>query len=65
MIFGYARASNDGQSVNAQVKALRAAEAEKNFRETASDRSQTRRALDGLGRLNVWRSTISRAPAAV
>ena len=36
MIFGYARVSTDGQSVDAQVKALRAAGAEKIFRETAS-----------------------------
>ena len=53
MIFGYARVSTDGQSVDAQVKALRAAGAEKIFRETASgaktDRAQLRRAIDGLG----------------
>ena len=35
-IFGYARVSTDGQSVDAQVKQLRAAGAEKIFRETAS-----------------------------
>ncbi len=53
MIFGYARGSTDGQSVDAQVKALRAAGAEKIFRETASgvktDRAQLRRAIDALG----------------
>ncbi len=53
MIYGYARVSTDGQSVDAQVKALRAAGAEKIFRETASgaktDRAQLRRAIDGLG----------------
>ena len=53
MIFGYARVSTDGQSVDAQVKALRAAEAEKIFRETASgaktERAQLRRAIDALG----------------
>ena len=53
MIFGYARVSTDGQSVDAQVKALRAAGAEKIFRETVSgaqtDRAQLRRAIDGLG----------------
>jgi DNA invertase Pin-like site-specific DNA recombinase len=53
MIFGYARVSTDGQSVDAQVKALRAAGVEKIFRETASgtktDRAQLRRAIDGLG----------------
>jgi DNA invertase Pin-like site-specific DNA recombinase len=53
MIFGYARVSTDGQSVDGQVKALRVAGAEKIFRETASgaktDRAQLRRALDALG----------------
>jgi DNA invertase Pin-like site-specific DNA recombinase len=36
MIYGYARVSTDGQSVNAQVIQLREAGAEKVFRETAS-----------------------------
>ena len=49
MIYGYARVSTDGQSVAAQIKQLRAAGAEKIFRETASgaksDRAQLRRAL--------------------
>jgi DNA invertase Pin-like site-specific DNA recombinase len=49
MIFGYARVSTDGQSVDAQVKALRAAGAEKMFKETASgaktDRARLRQAL--------------------
>jgi DNA invertase Pin-like site-specific DNA recombinase len=53
MIFGYARVSTDGQSVDAQVKTLRAAGAEKIFRETASgaksDRAQLRRAIAALG----------------
>lgn len=52
MIYGYARVSTDGQSVAAQVKALRNAGADKIFRETASgaksDRAQLRRALDQL-----------------
>jgi DNA invertase Pin-like site-specific DNA recombinase len=52
MIFGYARVSTDGQSVDAQVKQLRAAGADKIFRETASgaraDRVQLRRALAQL-----------------
>jgi len=52
MILGYARVSTDGQSVDAQVKALQAAGAEKVIRETASgaksDRAGLRRALDGL-----------------
>ena len=49
MIYGYARVSTDGQSVDAQVKQLRAAGAEKIFRETASgaktDRARLRQAL--------------------
>jgi DNA invertase Pin-like site-specific DNA recombinase len=52
MIYGYARVSTDGQSVDAQVKQLRTAGAEKVFRETASgaraDRVQLRRALGQL-----------------
>ncbi len=52
-IFGYARVSTDGQSVDAQVKALRAAGAERVFRETASgaktDRRGLARALKSLG----------------
>jgi DNA invertase Pin-like site-specific DNA recombinase len=47
---GFARVSTDCQSVDAQVKQLRAAGAEKVFRETASstraDLAQLRRALD-------------------
>src|SRR4051794_15834181 len=53
MIYGYARVSTDGQSVDAQVTALTAAGAEKVFREVASgaktDRSQLRRSIDALG----------------
>jgi DNA invertase Pin-like site-specific DNA recombinase len=49
MIFGYARVSTDGQSVDAQVKQLRAAGAAHIIKETASgaktDRAQLRRAL--------------------
>lgn len=52
-IFGYARVSTDGQSVDAQVAALKAAGAEKVFRETASgaktDRRGLARALKALG----------------
>jgi DNA invertase Pin-like site-specific DNA recombinase len=52
-IFGYARVSTDGQSVDAQVKQLRAAGAAKIFRETASgaktDRRELARALKALG----------------
>jgi DNA invertase Pin-like site-specific DNA recombinase len=57
MIYGYARVSTDGQSVDAQVKQLRAAGAEKVFRETArgarSDRTQLRRALAALDKGDV------------
>jgi DNA invertase Pin-like site-specific DNA recombinase len=57
MIYGCARVSTDGQSVDAQVKQLRAAGAEKVFRETASgarsDRAGLRRALDHIGKGDV------------
>jgi DNA invertase Pin-like site-specific DNA recombinase len=50
---GYARVSTDGQSVAAQVAALRAAGAGKVFREVASgakaDRAQLRKAIAALG----------------
>jgi DNA invertase Pin-like site-specific DNA recombinase len=53
MIYGYARVSTDGQSVDAQVKQLRAAGAAHVFRETASgaktDRRELARALKSLG----------------
>jgi DNA invertase Pin-like site-specific DNA recombinase len=52
MIYGYAQVSTDGQSVDAQVRQLRAAGCEKVFRETASgaqtDRAQLRKALNQL-----------------
>jgi DNA invertase Pin-like site-specific DNA recombinase len=52
MIYGYARVSTDGQSVEAQVAALIAAGAGKVFREVASgaktDRAQLRRTLAEL-----------------
>jgi len=52
MIYGYARVSTDGQSVDAQVRQLRAAGAGQVFRETASgaktDRAQLRRVLGQL-----------------
>ncbi len=51
-IYGYARVSTDGQSVDAQVKQLRAAGAERVFRETVSgaksDRVQLRWAIAAL-----------------
>jgi DNA invertase Pin-like site-specific DNA recombinase len=50
MIYGYARVSTDGQSVTAQVAALRKHGAGKVFREVASgaktERPQLRRLLD-------------------
>jgi len=53
MIYGYARVSTDGQSIEAQITALTAAGAEKVFREVASgaktDRTQLPGALDALG----------------
>jgi DNA invertase Pin-like site-specific DNA recombinase len=52
MIYGYARVSTDGQSVDAQVKQLRAAGTGKVYRETASgaktERVQLRRVLNQL-----------------
>ena len=52
MIYGYARVSTDGQSLAAQMDQLRAAGAEKVFRETASgaktNRAQLGRALAKL-----------------
>jgi DNA invertase Pin-like site-specific DNA recombinase len=52
MIYGYARVSTDGQSVNAQVAALRRHGAGKVFREVASgaktNRTQLRRVIDQL-----------------
>ena len=52
MIWGYARVSTDGQSVEAQVNELRSAGAEKVFRETASgaqtDRAQLARVMREL-----------------
>jgi DNA invertase Pin-like site-specific DNA recombinase len=52
MKYGYARVSTDGQSVNAQVAALRKHGADKVFREVASgaktNRAQLRRVIDQL-----------------
>ena len=57
MIYGYARVSTDGQSVDAQVKQLRMAGAEKIFRETASgarkDRAGLRQVLGRVGKGDV------------
>jgi DNA invertase Pin-like site-specific DNA recombinase len=52
MIYGYARVSTDGQSVEAQATALKAAGARKVLREVASgaksDRAQLRRVIGSL-----------------
>ena len=52
MVYGYARVSTDGQSVEGQVRQLRAAGAAKVFRETASgaktDRAQLKRVVAQL-----------------
>lgn len=52
MIYGYARVSTDGQSLEAQAHQLTVAGCEKVFREIASgaktDRAQLRRLLEGL-----------------
>jgi DNA invertase Pin-like site-specific DNA recombinase len=52
-IIGYARVSSDGQSLDAQIAALKAAGAACVFRETASgakaDRRELKRALEALG----------------
>ncbi len=57
MIYGYARVSTDGQSVDAQVRQLTKAGCKKVFREVASgakaDRSQLRRLLDQLAASDV------------
>ena len=57
MNYGYARVSTDGQSLDAQVRQLRAAGAEEVFRETASgarsDRARLRRALGQLDKSDV------------
>lgn len=45
MIFGYARVSTDGQTLDAQREALRAAGTEKVFQETASGAKADRREL--------------------
>ncbi len=52
-VFGYARVSTDGQTLYAQIAALKAAGAERVFRETASsvkaDRRELGRVLKALG----------------
>jgi DNA invertase Pin-like site-specific DNA recombinase len=57
MIFGYARVSIDSQRLDAQVKQLRSAGADKVLRKTASraktDRAQWRRALNQLAKGDV------------
>jgi predicted site-specific integrase-resolvase len=66
MIYGYARVSTDGQSVDAQVRQLRAAGAGTVFREVASgaktDRAQLRRVL--AERPNSAPATCSPSPGS-
>lgn len=54
MIYGYARVSTDGQTLDAQCEALTAAGAEQVFAETASgaksDRAELAKALAAIGR---------------
>jgi len=58
MIYGYTRVSTDCQSVDAQVKQLCAAGAEKDYRETASDaRAQLRRVPAQLDKGDVFMVT--------
>jgi Domain of unknown function (DUF4145)/Resolvase, N terminal domain len=62
MIYGYARVSTDGQSVDVQVKQWRGAGAEKVYRETASGaktaRTQLHRALAQLAKGDFEREVI-------
>jgi DNA invertase Pin-like site-specific DNA recombinase len=58
MIYGYAQLSTDGQSVDSQMEQLRAAGAEKVYREkrasgARADRAQLRRVLAQLGKGDV------------
>jgi|SRR5271166_1172599 len=61
MIYGYARVSTDGQSVEAQVATLTAAGAGRVYREVAigakTDRTQLRRVLDQLDTGDVLTAT--------
>ena len=51
MKYGYARVSTDGQSVDAQVEALKAAGAKTVFQQTArGDRAQLRRVIGQLAK---------------
>ena len=56
-VYGYARVSTDGQTLDAQVSELRSAGAERVFREKVSgattDRAQLRRAIATLGKGDV------------
>src|SRR5688572_18000587 len=56
-VYGYARVSTDGQTLDAQVNELRAAGAERVFREKVSGivtgRAQLRRAIAALGKADV------------
>jgi len=64
MIYGYARVSTDGQSVDAQVRVPRAVGACQVFRETArgakTDRSRLRRGLGQLAADGVLKLSVTR-----
>jgi hypothetical protein len=60
MIYGYARVSTDGESVDAQVKQLRAAGAANVYRETASG-AKTERASCNLSSTSSTQATFSRS----
>jgi len=67
MIYGYARVSTDGQSVDAQVRQLSKAGCKRVFREVASEakteRAQLRRVEERAGTLKL--SARSHLPAAI
>jgi DNA invertase Pin-like site-specific DNA recombinase len=56
-VFGYASVSTDGQTLDAQVKELRAGGAERGFKEkingAVTDRARLRRAIEALGKGDV------------
>jgi Resolvase, N terminal domain len=59
MIYGYARVSTDGQSIDAQVKQLRDAGAGKVFRETASGARSDRAGADPVKNMRRFQHTLT------